>query len=280
MFSFDPTDSGAGADVYSWVLAIPVDRHPEPCWPGLWELEYPDDEGNPFLTYGVNNGDGEFFHLLRAMAWVLGGAQPAVVGNYYRDEVAHALGRPRDAALMTTWEYQVDESEPDLAQADKGYVKARACVPNRPAPDTWQAAHADRAGLFPISTFQHLTAVDVAVAGDASSEITLYGLPDSGSPSTLAAALNTDEPPPLPQILHIADTLIDLTQVRDLYSDGASRLLIHSRTDHAPRLREIEGAAEQGWNRYQETVPRLRTWDDFHQAMAALVAPVLVLSTT
>jgi hypothetical protein len=263
----------------SWVLEIAVDRHPEPCWPGLWELEYPEDAGNPYRAYGVSNGDGEFFHLLRAMAWATTSGVRLVVGNYYRDQVADALGLPREAAVMTAWEYEVDEGEPDLAHAVAGYVKARACVPIRPTSDRWQSAHADKAGLFEISTFRQLSAVDLAIAGDASSEITLYCLPDANSRSALAAVLTGSEPPSADGTLRIAHRLIDLTQVRDLYSTGASRLLIHSRHDEERRLAEIAAAASSAWESYQRSVRQLRSFDDFHLAMKALTAPVLALSS-
>lgn len=277
MFSFERVDLGLSGGTGTWVLAVPVDRHPEPCWPGLWELEYPEDEGNPYRAYGVNNSDGEFFHLLRAVAWATTSGVRLVVGNYYRDQVAGALGLPRDGAVMTAWEYQVEESEPDLTQAVQGYVKARACVPIRPAPDRWQATYADKAGLFQISTFRQFSAVDVAVAGDASSEITMYCLPNASRCSVLAAALTGSEPPSTQHILDIAHRLIDLTQVRDLYSTGASRLVIHSHHDEDRRLREITAAARAAWNQYQRSVTQLRSFDDFHQAMKALTAPVLAL---
>ena len=186
---------------------------------------------------------------------------------------------PPSAATMTTWEYQVDEDEPDLAQAVRGYVKARACVPIRPAPDPWQSGHADQAGLFQISTFEELSAVDVAVAGDASSEITLYCLPDANDRSALVSALTGTVPPSAQDILSIAVRLIDITQIRDLYSAGASRLLVHSCHDEERRLREIAAAANRAWDSYQSSVAQLRNFDDFHEAMKALTAPVLALSS-
>ena len=53
MFSFEYAGGGPDAS-HTWVLAIPVDRHPEPCWPGLREQEYPDDDENPFYSYGIS----------------------------------------------------------------------------------------------------------------------------------------------------------------------------------------------------------------------------------
>ena len=55
---------------------------------------------------------------------------------------------------------------------------------------------------------------------------------------------------------------------------------IHSRHDHAPHLREIEGAANQAWDRCRKAAKDLRTWEDFHQAMAAWAAPALALSAS
>lgn len=73
------------------------------------------------------------------------------------------------------------------------------------------------------------------------------------------------EPPRLAHVLDVADTLIDVTQVRDLHSSGASRLLIHSHHDHRARPLAIEDAARHAWNRYQDTACELHTCEDFHQ---------------
>jgi hypothetical protein len=53
----------------------------------------------------------------------------------------------------------------------------------RPAPDPWQRDHAGFAGLFDLASDRHLTDLALAVAGDATAEITLFALRDPAGPA-------------------------------------------------------------------------------------------------
>ncbi|MCZ7423623.1 hypothetical protein O7605_29365 [Verrucosispora sp. WMMA2121] len=179
---------------------------PGPMWPGLWEQDYSDDvDLNPWCRYAINNDDGEALAVWRALAWELtAGRSRSAVPAYYRDEAAQLRGMNREAVQLVRWEYEVDVEQADWLTADIGFVPARACVPLRPMLDPWQREHAGFAGLFNVTSFRHLTDLALAVAGDATSEITLFALHDPGRANVLAATLNQAHRPDLTKISAVA----------------------------------------------------------------------------
>ncbi len=65
LFDFRHT-ADAGVHTYSCSASVTL----EAVWPGLWEQEYPRDSNlNPYLRFGINNGDGEPQAVWRAFAW-------------------------------------------------------------------------------------------------------------------------------------------------------------------------------------------------------------------
>jgi hypothetical protein len=195
--------------LHSYVIRADETDLPGPAWPGLWELDYPEEPDlNPWHRHAINNSDGEALAVWRALAWELtAGRSRFAIPAYYRDEAARFLGVDREAVRLVRWEYEVDVEQPEWLTADVGFVPARSCVPLRPAPDPWQWDHAGFAGLFELASFRHLTDLDLAVAGDASSELTLFALRDPGRADFLAAALNQADRPFLADILQPGDIL-------------------------------------------------------------------------
>lgn len=247
---------------------------PDPLWPGLWEQEYSDDADlNPWCRYAINNSDGEALAVWRALAWELtAGRSRFAVPAYYRDEAAQLRGMNREAVQLVRWEYEVDVEQPDWLTADIGFVPARACVPLRPMLDPWQREHAGFAGLFNVTSFRHLTDLALAVAGDATMEITLFALHDPGRATVLASTLNQAHRPDLTEILQPGDIFVDLAVVHDLGAGAASYLTIKTPepTDEVDHLAEHFSEA---FRRYTNQASRIRTFNEFHNALDHLLAP-------
>src|SRR5262249_54504396 len=124
---------------------------------------------------------------------------------YYRDKAAALLKKPFD---FISWEYRVVAVPPHPIE-DKGFVPARSAIPIRPAPSLWQQQHHHQAGLFHIETFAELVALQRATLSDATSEITLFGVPPHRK-SALLAFLNSPSLPHLAQFLAPEEIFIDL----------------------------------------------------------------------
>jgi len=246
---------------------------PGPVWPGLWEQDYSEDRAlNPWWRHGINNSDGEALPVWRALAWALtAGRTRFAIPAYYRDQAAGLLGVDRETVRLVRWEYEVDLEQPDWLTADVGFVPARACVPLRPSPDPWERDHAGFAGLFEVGSFQHLTGLDLAVTGDATSELTLFALRGPDRADSLAAALNQNRRPHLADILRAGDIFVDLAVVRDLGAGPASYLTVKASeaTDAVDRLADHFSRA---FRRYLERASKIRTMDEFHTAIDNLLA--------
>lgn len=254
---------------------------PGPVWPGLWEQDYSDDAGlNPWCRYAINNADGEALAVWRALAWELtAGRSRSAIPTYYRDEAAQLREVGREAVQLVRWEYEVDVEQPEWLTADIGFVPARACVPLWPAADPWQREHAGFAGLFALASFRHLTDLALAVAGDATSEITLFALRDPGRTRLLASTLNQAHHPDLAEILQPGDIFVDLAVVHDLVPGGASYLTIKTpeATDKVDHLAEH---FSETFRRYANTAGQVHTFDEFHSAIDALLAPPRSIGTS
>ncbi|MEV4481611.1 hypothetical protein [Micromonospora coxensis] len=259
--------------LHTYVARAGEQDMPEPLWPGLWEQSYPSaPQLSPYLRHGINNACGEALAVWRALAWALTeGTERHAIPCYYRDEAAGLLGVDRAAIRTVGWEYEVDVERADWPAADRGFVPARACVPLRPAPDAWQRAHRARAGLFPLDTFAQLTALELAVAGDAASEITLFGLGPGHDSLGLVDALDRPDRPELHEVLRPGDVFVDLAVVRDAPTGWTNYLTVKS-LDPTDRVWHLADHYSAAFRRYLAVVPRLRTFEDFHAAIDDLLA--------
>ncbi|GAA1810392.1 hypothetical protein GCM10009682_35050 [Luedemannella flava] len=257
--------------LHTYVAAVSGADVPSPAWPGLWEQDYPTDpELSPFFRFGVNNVGGEALAVWRALAWALTeGRQRRATPSYYREKAALLLGVDRAAVPLVLWEYKVDAERDTWADADIGFVPARSCVRLQPPPDPWEREHADFAGLFALTEFRQLTALDVAVSFDLSSEVTLFGVAD---PQRLQTALAGVMRPCLAELLHPGDLVVDLSIVRDIEAGGMSFLSVRS-PEPLAAVATLADHYSDAFRRYRDRVADLKTFDDFAAAMTELLAP-------
>lgn len=254
---------------------------PGPMWPGLWEQDYSDDADlNPWCRYAINNGDGEALAVWRALTWELtAGRSRFAIPAYYRHEAARLRGMNDEAVRLVRWEYEVDVEQPEWFIADIGFVPARACVPLQPAPDPWQREHAGFAGLFNLASFRHLTDLALAVAGDATSEITVFALQDPGRSRLLASTLNQAQRPDLAEILQPGDIFVDLAVVHDLGAGAASYLTVKT-PEAADEVGHLSEHFSQAFRRYASRVSQIHTFDEFHSSIDDLLAPPRSVGTS
>lgn len=243
---------------------------PDPIWPGLFE-EYPDDQQqNPYFRHAINNSDGEALAVWRALAWAAtGGLRRYAIPAYYRDEAADLLGRDRADTRMVRWEYEVDVEKDHAPSADVGFIPARACVPI--PPDRWQREHRGRAGLFQLDTFADLTALDLAVGFDASSEITIFGMLDGDREGSLHTTLNHTDRPELAEVLRPDEMFVDLAVVRDRVLGHTSYLIVKSVEPIDDRIHALTTHYLRAFNNYVTELRSVRTLSDFHAAIEKLL---------
>ncbi|MFY1652145.1 hypothetical protein ACN27J_14770 [Solwaraspora sp. WMMB762] len=259
-----------GLHVY---VARPTEAElPGPAWTGLWEQDYPEEPyRNPWRRYAINNNDGEALAVWRAFAWALtAGRSRYAIPAYYRDQAAQLLGIDREAVQLVRWEYEVDSESSEWPAADVGFVPGRACVPMRPPPDQWERDHAGFAGLFTLDSFDDLLNLHLAVAGDASSEVTLFALSDPDRAELLAAALNQDDRPDLADILQPGDIFVDLTVAHDL---GFTSTLTVKATEAVEEIDQLADHFSQAFRRYLGKLDRIDSFGEFCEAIDDLLAP-------
>ena len=261
-------------DLHTFVLAAGDLDVPDPAWPGLWESGYPDDPSrNPFLRYGINNGSGEALATWRALAWAAtNGTVRRVIPTYYRDAAARTLGIDREAIELIRWEYRVDHQVNDPVAADQGFVKARAAVPIRPEPDEFSRAHAAQAGIFRLNNFDQLTAIEIAVSFDASSEISILGTASEARSEAQVEALRSDDRPELAAILGPGDVFVDLTVVRDLGFGFTSYLTVKALEDIGQHLQRLSDHYRREYEQYLAALPGPSDLDGFIRAASELLA--------
>ncbi|WP_410809513.1 hypothetical protein [Micromonospora sp. 067-2] len=246
---------------------------PGPRWPGLWEQDYADDADlNPWSRYAINNDDGEALAVWRALTWELtAGRSRFAIPAYYRDEAARLRSMSREAVRLVRWEYEVDVEQHEWPIADVGFVPARACVPLPPALDPWQREHVGFAGLFDVASFRHLTDLALAVAGDATSEITVFALEDPDRCRLLASTLNQAHPPDLAEILQPGDIFVDLAVVHDLGAGAASYLTVKT-LEAADEVGQLAEHFSEAFRHYAGRASQIRTFDEFNSAIDDLLA--------
>lgn len=244
----------------------------EPLWPGLWELEYSDDPRlNPFLRFGINNGEGESLAVWRALAWAMTeGTSRVGLPCYYRDDAARNLGKDRTEAILVPWEYEVDLELGRFAEANMGFVPARSCVQISPPPDEWERDHQRFAGLFDLSSFGDLTELERAVGFDATSEISMFGLKTRDA-SALGSILHSKERPVLSEVLVDGDVFVDLSLTRDRFPGTHSFLSFAAHHDLSSALNEKTLHFESQWATYLREFGDLTTLDGFSTSMERLL---------
>ncbi|MEU5941841.1 hypothetical protein ABZ807_22255 [Micromonospora sp. NPDC047548] len=260
--------------LHTYVIRADEADLPGPAWSGLWEQNYPEDPDiNPWQRHGINNNDGEALAVWRALAWALtAGRSRFAIPTYYRDQAAQCLSVDRQTVQLVRWEYEVDVEQPECLSADVGFVPARACVSLWPAPDLWERRHAEFAGLFGLDSFRDFTNLDLAVAGDASSELTLFALSDPARAGFLAASLNQADRPYLADILQPGDIFVDLAVMHDL-GIGASSYLTVKTSEATEKVGHLADHFSRSFRRYLDRVGQIRTFEEFHAAIDDLLAP-------
>jgi hypothetical protein len=244
----------------------------EPLWRGLWELDYGDKPAlNPFLRFGINNGDGEWLAVWRALAWSMTeGTTRVGLPSYYRDEAARNLRTDPQEATLVPWQYEMDLQKSPFTQATKGFVPARAAVPIRPAATEWQHKHERFAGLFELATFEDLTQLELAVGFDATSEISIFGTV-AGDAQSVGSRLKSDNRPVLRKVLLEGDVFADLSLTRDRFPGTHSYLSFASHQDLTNPLRERATHFDAQWSTYSHEYRELTTLEEFAEAAERLL---------
>ncbi len=241
-----------------------------PRWTGLYEEYGSDEQANPRLTYAINNGFGEAALAVRLLAWALTeGRDRAVIPSYYRDEAARELGRSAESTDFVRWQYEVGCDYRDPARGDIGFVEGRAGVPIRPKPTEFQAAHAGEAGVFRIDSFEQLTKVHLAVSGDASSEVSVFGLHASQERfSDLLAGLRLERRPSLDDLLAEGELLVHTGLDHDGF--GLSSMVVKSPTDFEALLGAVTQRVGSAFDAYLRAVPSVNAWPDWFAAVETM----------
>ena len=276
MGSILPFVNHSAGPLVTYAIAAADDDIQRPLWPGLWELDYPEDKTlSPYLRFGINNGDGEHLAVWRAAAWAMvRNLSVCCIPMYYRDDAASMLSVSPERIRFIDWEYEVDNEKPTLDTADEGFVPGRSCVPIRPQPTEYERSNAGRAGLFDIYSFDELTLIELAVAGDATSEIALFGLAGERRRSELLDALRGTRRPVLNDVLGPNERFVDLSVVRDRFGGLTSYFIVRSFDPNIHDVvRSVAAHFDAAWEQYVAEVSTITTFEDFGAAMGRLLAP-------
>lgn len=240
-------------------------------WPGLWEMEYPGDRTlNPYLRFGINNGDGERLAVWRALSWaVTAGLERYAIPNYYGDDAVQTLGFDPSSVDHVDWDYDIDVSAPEATfqEADRGFVRACHVVPLRPDPTDWERATSGKARLVPVGRLEELLALG-RVVSEATSHITLFGLESTDRLPDLLEVLRSRRPPTVAKVLGVADVVVDTAIEHD--GVGRSYLVVRSKRE----IHEFENMVhsfEQRFQTYVERSSELESFDEFAAAIGDLL---------
>jgi hypothetical protein len=240
-------------------------------WPGLWEMQYPSDASlNPFLRFGINNGDGERLAVWRALSWAASaGLERFVIPNYYGDDSATALGIDPRTVDHVDWDYDIDVADPDAAfgDADRGFVKARHVVPLRPEPTSWERSTSGKARVIPLGRLSQLLALGPVVS-EATSHITLFGLAAADRLPDLLQVLRGRRKPELADVLDVAKVMVDTAIDHDGF--GRSYLVIRSKTE-LEKLDAIVAGFEQRFEAFSVRSSSINSFEDFGAAVETLL---------
>jgi len=259
----------AGIHTYSCSADLALDA----VWPGLWEQAYPEDEDlNPWLRFGINNGDGEPGAVWRSFAWAItSGTTRYLVPNYYGDASARALGLDPGAVDLVDWEYDVDVAQPaaSFEVADRGFVRARHVVPIRPKPSKWERSTRDKARLFPVEALSDLHRI-APVVSEATSEITIFALAGPDRHDALLRTLRGSTRPTLSAVLGPGDVLVDIA----IEHDGFGRSHLSARSaEPLAAINELAAHYGRSFQRYVECIETIETFSEFVEAVEQLTSP-------
>lgn len=248
-----------------------------PVWPGLWEsgCSYPSDEElNPWTAFGVNNWYGETAALLRAFAWEISASNRLAIAGWDRDWAAMRIGMdPRDV-ILARWEYDVEvggNGDPDFGPADRGWVRARVCVPFGKRWWSWERRHDDRSGIFSPESFDDLTRLYLGVAGDSYAGLTILGLGSESGTERLVKRLNGRKRPANAELLQPGDVFVHLAT--DDEGPYTSYVLVAA----VEPISELVGLVATKLNaRYRDYVSMaesINSFEGFREAMLQLLQP-------
>lgn len=266
LFDFQHTEQD-GFHQYATSGQVALDA----IWPGLWEMRYPHDRMlNPYLRFGINNGDGERLAVWRALSWaVMVGLDRYAIPNYYGDDAATALDLDLRTVEHVDWDYDIDVAEPDAAfeQADRGFVKARHVVPLRPKPTEWECATSAKARLIPLIRLDQLLLLGPVVS-EATSHITLFGLSAVDRLPPLLTVLRSRLRPKVAKVLDIADVIVETAIDHD--GLGKSYLVVRSRAEIGD-FEAIVNGFERRFKEYSDRSARMTSFEEFILAIEKLL---------
>jgi hypothetical protein len=145
--------------------------------------------------------------------------------RYWREEAEGALGEP---FALVDWEHEVENEESGDLGTVRGYVPARSL--GKPEAGVYALPEA---ALHALGDFETLRRLVDPLPSDATAELNLYALDPPDVPGALAA-LRSDDPPRLADLLGSNGVLVDLALAVDLgYRDV---LVVQSRRDLANEL--------------------------------------------
>ncbi len=240
-------------------------------WRGLFEVYSEDRSQSPYFRFAINNNDGEALAVWRALAWTItSGRSRFAIPRYYRDDAAKLLDTKQADVTMVDWEYAVDAEPGSRREVDHGFVPARSAIPIRPRPTGWEKAHKAKAGLFELRDTADLVTMSLAVGGDASSEINIFGLAGINESARLIGLLTGSTRPDLGEILGDGGVFVNLSIDHDGY--GRSHMMVKARQP-LPELQSLTNHYREAFERYRETVDAIDDFDQFAAAVSQLLAP-------
>jgi len=238
----------------------------EKSWKGLFENEpYEDELKNPYYNFGINNNLTEDNIIFSTFIWhILKGKKSFGIPCYYRDEAKEILKKDFD---YIAWEYDLEFDEYEIHMTeprDNGFVRGCSCIPIRPEPSESQKKHKDLAGLFQVESYSDLIGLELATFGDATSEISFFGL-SSNDKNYLIQKLSTTERPELTDILEQEDVFIDLLIGQDM--GYLTCLSVYSKRDFSCQIKSITTDIYNKCKLYEENIDSIKTIDEFINEM-------------
>ncbi|GGH69833.1 hypothetical protein GCM10011379_27520 [Filimonas zeae] len=238
----------------------------EKSWSGLYEkAPYEEDEKNPYYNFAINNNLAEDNIIYITLVWQLLKSKTAfAIPNYYRDEAKDILNK---AFHFIKWEYDLEYEHMMTEPQDNGFVKSRSCITISPEPSSWEQEHKHLAGLFEIEKYQDIIGLELATFGDASSEITFFGLDNYNL--KLVNQLSTNEKPTLDEILGERDIFIDLLIGQDM--GYYSCITIKAKEDIWETLNTLTIELYKKGLNYEQNLHNIESIDDFATEMKTII---------
>ena len=226
-----------------------------------------DLDETPFTRYVVNNNNMEEVAIYLALARdLLAGLAVYAIPNWHGRQAAKLLDK---RCQVVSWEYGVDSEASAPEDRIKGFVRGRSGQPLEGISEGEIASQDVEAALFRIDGFADMAMALRAVIGDATAEITFFGLSDENSVGDLLERLRAPARPTLHSVLNAAEIMVDISIGVDLgYYDS---ILVASNRDVEPHLDRICERLEARAARYEDRV-------DAHPTVPELVAELAWLT--